>query len=170
MEETVRTELLLPNLNLTEIPGAQEEELVSVTNTSLLHWPDWSHLLHQHHQLCSSWESLHHIYYQAAHLVLVLVTVFPLRCGSVTVLLLRLGLVLHSTLTLLPALLISCNLDTLCWALLLLTVNLTYTIQGVYRVYTSHCSHIQPDLRPAFDSLFKPLGVSRAQYKVSHLI
>ena len=47
MEETVRTELLLlPNLNLTEIPGAEEDELVSVSNTSLLYWPDWSHLLH----------------------------------------------------------------------------------------------------------------------------
>ena len=118
----------------------EEEEamtrlMVDVTNVSILQtWPDWRPLLQHHHQLCSSWAPLHHLYYQVANLLLLLAILVPLKGGSVTVLGLRLGLVLYSGLTLLWALLVSnsCKLDTIGWAIVILTVNMIYTIQGEF--------------------------------------
>ena len=104
---------------------------------------------------------------QVANLVLVVFTMFPVRGGSLTMLLLRLGLVLYSLLTILWALLISCRLDTLGWGILLAAVNIVFTVHGVFRVYSAYCSRVRPDLRSAYETLFKPLGVSLVQFKVS---
>ena len=185
--DEARAEPSLPNLNLTEVLAESDSvvtRVLGVTNTSLGQWPDWSLLLRHQHHLCSPWAPLHHLYHQLAALSLLLATLAPLRAASLTVLGLRVGLVLYSLLVLLDNLLIStaCHLDTIGWALILLIVNMIYTIHGedtlrprlksdicllgVYRVYVTHCTVIQQDLSSAFDILFKPLGVSRAQYKV----
>ena len=143
----------------------------AVTNTSLLSWldrQDWSSLLQHQHQICTSWLPLNHLYYQVANLVLVVFTILPVRGGTLTLLLLRLGLVLYSLLTVAWSLFISCRLDTLGWGILLAAVNIVFTVHGVFRVYFAYCSHVRPDLRSAYETLFQPLGVSLVQYKVRH--
>ena len=146
------------------------EAVTNTSLTSLLGWldrQDWADLLQHHQQVCTSWLPLNHLYYQLANLVLVLFTIFPVRGGSLTLLLLRLGLVLYSLLTILWSLLVSCRLDTLGWGILLAAVNIVFTVLGVFRVYSAYCSRVRPDLRSAYETLFKPLGVSLVQYKVS---
>ena len=142
-----------------------------VRNTSLVSWLerlDWAGLLADQHQLCTDWLPLNHLVYQVANLVLVLFTILPVRGGTLTLLILRLGLVLYSLLTIAWSLLISCRLDTLGWGILLAAVNIVFTVHGVFRVYWMYCSRVRPDLRPAYQTLFKPLGVSLVQYKVRY--
>ena len=159
------------HLAAVTIINISEMSSEAVTNTSLVSWLDrldWSSLLQHQHQLCTAWLPLNHLYYQVANLVLVVFTIFPVRGGSLTLLLLRLGLVLYSLLTIAWSLLISCRLDTLGWGILLAAVNIVFTVHGVFRVYFAYCSHVRPDLRSAYETLFQPLGVSLVQYKVRH--
>ena len=88
---------------------------------------------------------------QLAHLTLLLASFLPLG-SPLTSLLLRLGLVTHSSLT---------------WALTLLAVNTTLLLRSGLTLASLHCSAPEPEVRAAYDTLFRPLGVDRKQFKVS---
>ena len=144
----------------------------SVHNTSLS-WPAWllqinmsRVLVPPHLDMCSTWQPLHHLYYQIAHLTLLLVTVLPLGQGThpVSVLVLRLGLLVYSALIILWSLVTDCSLDTLSWSAALFVINLVHTIIILVSIYVSQCSAIPSDMLPAYHKLFQPLGVSRSQY------
>ena len=77
----------------------------------------------------------------------------------------RLGLVSHSGLLLAWSLLTACSPDSLAWALSLLAVNTLLTLRSATAL-ASHCAPLQPEVRAAYDALFKPLGVDRKQFKV----
>ena len=104
---------------------------------------------------------------QLAHLTLLLASLLPLG-SPLTSLLLRLGLVTHSSLLTAWALLTpACSLDSLTWALTLLAVNTTLLLRSGLALASLHCGSLQPEVRAAYDTLFRPLGVDRKQFKVS---
>ena len=104
---------------------------------------------------------------QLAHLTLLLASLLPLG-SPLTSLLLRLGLVTHSSLLTAWALLTpACSLDSLTWALTLLAVNTTLLLRSGLTLASLHCSAPEPEVRAAYDTLFRPLGVDRKQFKVS---
>ena len=104
---------------------------------------------------------------QLAHLTLLLASLLPLG-SPLTSLLLRLGLVTHSSLLTAWALLTpACSLDSLTWALTLLAVNTALLLRSGLSLASLHCGSLQPEVRAAYDTLFRPLGVDRKQFKVS---
>ena len=144
---------------------------VSNTSVELLTWlqhVNVTHVLTWPADTCSSWQPLHHVYWQVAHLILVLTTLVPLTSvGGVSVVVLRLGLVLYSGLTLLWSCVSMCSLDTMVWAGAILIINTIYTIITLVNIHVSHCSAIHPDILPAYDKMFRPLGVTRRQFQVN---
>ena len=99
--------------------------------------------------------------------MLLLCTLIPLGSNVVSILVLRSGLVAYSLLLVLWSTSISCSLDTLVWGATVTVVNLAWAIHTIVSAYTTHCAAIHPDIRAAYDTLFKPLGVSTKQFKVN---
>ena len=106
---------------------------------------------------------------QLAYLALLLASVLPLG-SPLASLLLRLLLLAHSSLVTAWALLTpACSLDSLAWALALLAVNTALLLRSGLALATTHCAPLEPEVRAAYDALFRPLGVDRDQFKVSSL-
>ena len=81
---------------------------------------------------------------------------------------LRLGLVTHAALVTAWSLLTpACSPDSLAWAGALLAVNSALLLRSCLGLAALHCGTMEPEVRAAYDALFRPLGVDRNQFKVS---
>ena len=98
--------------------------------------------------------------------MLLLCTLIPLGSNVVRILVLRSGLICYSVLLVTWATTISCSLDTLVWGAMVAAINTAWAIHALVSAYTTHCAAIHPDIRAAYDNLFKPLGVTTKQFKV----
>jgi len=181
--ESFSAELLLL-FNETQGTSITTEKDLShdITNTSLI-WSqwypfsldtlDWSQVLVwtlSNQPQCQKWQPLHNIYFQIGHLALMLTTLIPLGnlghfSGLSRLLLLRCGLLVYSVMISMWSLMVSCNLDTLVWSLVITCINTIWCLHSLYVIYTSKCLTIPKEMRTAYDSLFAPLGVDTRQFK-----
>ena len=108
------------------------------------------------------------IFLQLAHLALLLASLLPRLGSPVTSVMLRLGLVTHAALVTAWSLLTpACSPDSLAWAGALLAVNSALLLRSCLALAALHCGAMEPEVKAAYDALFRPLGVDRKQFKVS---
>ena len=147
-----------PATNTTEAGWAgQNSSSVRVS------WPwlglDWAGLLVWGWGQCRGWQPLHQICYQGAHLCLLAASLAP-RCPLAA----RLGLLCYGLLLGAWAAL-ACSPDSLGWAAAVVAA----TSGWAGRSLLASCrgsSQVPPQLRSAYTSLFRPLGVSPRQFQV----
>ena len=147
-----------PATNTTEAGWAgQNSSSVRVS------WPwlglDWAGLLVWGWGQCRGWQPLHQICYQGAHLCLLAASLAP-RCPLTA----RLGLLCYGLLLGAWAAL-ACSPDSLGWAAAVVAA----TSGWAGRSLLASCrgsSQVPPQLRSAYTSLFRPLGVSPRQFQV----
>ena len=133
-----------------------------VTNLSLSLNPplDFTQLLYQPE--CPGWVPLNHIYYQLANLFLLLSSAVSPNCPA-GLLFLRTGLVVSFSFYTVWGWSVACALDTTAWNCLLTVINIAWCVQTVWRGRTVRLSK---EMEMVYTKLFKPLKVSRRQFKV----
>ena len=147
-----------PATNTTEAGWAgQNSSSVRVS------WPwlglDWAGLLVWGWGQCRGWQPLHQICYQGAHLCLLAASLAP-RCPLTA----RLGLLCYGLLLGAWAAL-ACSPDSLGWAAAVVAACSGWAGRSLLASCRGS-SQVPPQLRSAYTSLFRPLGVSPRQFQV----
>ena len=127
-------------------------------------WPwlglDWAQLLAWSWGQCRGWQPVHQICYQAAHLCLLAASLAP-RCPLPA----RLGLLCYGLLLAAWAAL-ACSPDSLGWAAAVVAASSGWAGRSLLASCV-RARQVPPQLRSAYTSLFRPLGVSPRQFQVS---
>lgn len=112
------------------------------------------------HKRCEQWQEPHHIYFQVANAFFLIAFLSP--NGSYGALCTRCALVLGSIFLIMWSYLIECSLDALVWSSSFLCINFVYLIILIYRLRPIRFDN---EIDAVYDTLFKPLHVSRLQFR-----
>ena len=150
-----------PGTNSTLLPPPTTlRSLLTNLSLSLLPSLDYSQLLYQ--PQCPGWVPLNHVYYQLANLLLLLSSLAPNTPYGF--LFLRILLLMSFSLSTVWGWTVACGLDTTAWNCLLAAINLAWCLHTIWKRRNVSLS---PEMETVFNQIFKPLNVSRKQFKVS---
>jgi len=110
---------------------------------------------------CTDWSEVNHIYYQIANILFLLAFMFPSR--NLVSFFFRAFIVGASSLHLMFGLKKSCSIDTVVWSLLFLIINTGWILVTLFRLRRT-C--LDKKLQPVYSKLFKPLKLSKSQFKM----
>ncbi|XP_031628557.1 blood vessel epicardial substance isoform X2 [Contarinia nasturtii] len=109
---------------------------------------------------CGQWQQVNDVYFQVANALFLIAFLAPHK--SYGFLLARCSLVVGSILLTLWSYLIECSLDALIWSGLFLAVNFMYLLVLMYQMRPVR---FEKEIDAVYVALFKPLNVSRHQFK-----
>ncbi|XP_055298131.1 blood vessel epicardial substance isoform X4 [Sitodiplosis mosellana] len=109
---------------------------------------------------CGQWQEPYHVYFQLANALFLIAFLSPHK--SYGFLLARCALVCGSILMTLWSYLIECSLDALAWNGVFVIVNLAYLFVLMYQMRPVY---FEKEIDEVYVALFKPLKVSRHQFK-----
>lgn len=112
------------------------------------------------HKRCDEWQEPHHYYFQVANALFLIAFLSP--NGSCSALCARCALVFGSIFLIMWSYLIECSLDALVWSSSFLCINFVYLIILIYRLRPIR---FEKEIDAVYETLFKPLHVTRHQFR-----